>query len=119
MFTEVTDKEFKEKWLSCKGDNELKEEIKFEFEEWKDSELIDLFERNRFTFFTLRKNDKEQRLFYFGARTILQDIVLIEFKAPSSNSHFYASLKLKAENRFMLEDMHKTVRYIVGDTSQV
>ena len=51
---------------------------------------------------------------YFGARTILNDIILIELKCPGIRSSTFSELRLKSKNKFMLNDMAKTIKFILG-----
>lgn len=61
MFTEVTDEEFRDIWTTLREENEKTLDIPFDINSMSEETVIELFEKNRFTFFTVKSNDFEQR----------------------------------------------------------
>ena len=60
MFTEVTDDEFRENWTGLGEDKQNSYEIKYDIGNTTDEDIIETFEKNRFTYFTNKINDFNQ-----------------------------------------------------------
>lgn len=60
MFTEVSDDEFRDNWTSLAEDKQNVYEIKFDITTSSEETVIETFEKNRFTFFTVKVNDFDQ-----------------------------------------------------------
>lgn len=79
MFTEVTDDEFRDNWMGLDESNQNVYDLNFDFSTSNDEAIIEIFEKNRFTFFTVKSNDFEQSKIKRG--------FLLRSKNNSSPSH--------------------------------
>lgn len=50
---------------------------------------------------------------FFGAKTTLNDHILVEFKVPSLSKKNHCELFIKSTNKFLLNDAANTIRFIL------